>query len=91
MKSLLLILGLVALCSGGALAWIAFEMEMKKYGEQVVKVNYAHIITNSDAETVMEYHGILSMEWSIPHKDFIFKRDGKICRARAFEILKERK
>lgn len=65
--------------------------EIDKYGEQIVKVNYAHIITNADAKKVMDYHGILSMKWSVAHRDFIFQRNGKICKARAFEILKETK
>ncbi len=50
---------------------------------------YNTIITDKEAKIVHDYHGILSMKWSIPHKDFIFERDGKICRARAFEIIKE--
>lgn len=49
---------------------------------------YNTIITNKEAKIVHDYHGILSMKWSIPHKDFIFERDGEICRTRAFEIIK---
>ena len=70
-----------------------FGRWIDRQAEQII-VQPAHqiqIITDKEAKVVMEYHGILSMKWSIPHRDFIFERDGKICKARAFEILKEEK
>jgi hypothetical protein len=90
MKLLLLIIGFVALCS---LATYCTGQIIDSWAEnQIVGPPIQiQIITDQEAEIVMEYHGILFMEWSIPHKDFIFKRDGEICRARAFEILKEGK
>ena len=87
MKLFLLILGLLALCSGVIYGF----NQLDKWAEaQEVLAVYGYIITDEEAKVVHDYHGILSMKWSIPHKDFIFKRDGEICRARAFEVIKER-
>ena len=91
MRLFLLILCGLALCSG---FWAA--LQFSKAGELYLNTpvgppHQIKIITRSEAKKVMEYHGILRMEWSIPHKYFIFERNGEICKTRAFEILKEKK
>ena len=58
MKLLLLIIFLLALCSGGALAWIAFETEIDKWADlQKVRTIYGTIITDQEAKIVHDYHG----------------------------------
>ena len=88
MKLFLLILCMLALCS---LTYGNYNLNVWANNQLVGPPHQVQIITDQEAKIVMEYHGILSMDWSIPHKDFIFERDGEICRARAFEILKETK
>ena len=96
MKLLLLIAYMLVLCSGAAIvggtASIAYSNYWKSIRAEIrgatIQLPPQGIITDKEAKVVMEYHGILSMKWSIPHKDFVFERNGEICRARAFEILK---
>ena len=88
MKLFLLILCTLVFCSSCFVSLI----KLGEWAEsQIVQTNYGYIITDEEAEIVHNYHGILSMKWSIPHKDFVFERDGETCKARAFEVLKENK
>lgn len=92
MRLLLTILCYATLSSCIFIGLINLHSSLNRWAEsKEVQAVYGYIITNSEAKIVMDYHGILSMKWSIPHKDFVFERDGEICRARAFEILKEGK
>jgi hypothetical protein len=89
MKLFILTICMLALCSYAIIE--SYSLERWAEMQEVRPANYLHILTKADSITVMDYHGILFMEWSVAHRDFIFKRDGVICRTRAFEILKERK
>lgn len=88
MKLLWLTLCMLVLCSG-----MVFGLSKLDIWAETQRVQPAHqikIITRAEAKFVMRYHGIKHMEWSVAHHDFVFKRDGEICRARAFEIIKEK-
>lgn len=89
MKSFWLIIFMVASCS--VVAYAGSRLSMWADSQIVGAPQQIHIITRAESKKVMEYHGILSMEWSIAHHDFVFYREGILCRARAFEILKETK